>query len=67
MIELSSTEQETHAILKDLFLGNSWLLSALYSSPIYVESNLLWDNLSTVVGLHSLPRVMASDFNEMLK
>ena len=67
VIELSSTEQEIHAIVKDLSLGISWLLSALYSSPIYAKSNLLWDNLSTVVGLHSLPRVMASDFNEMLK
>lgn len=67
MIELSSTEQEIHAILKDLSLGNSWLLSALYSRTIYAKSNLLWDNLSIVVGLHSLPRVMAGDFNEMLK
>ena len=55
VIELSSTEQEIHAIVKDLSLGTSWLLLAIYVSPIYAERKLLRENISTVTGLHSLP------------
>ena len=55
VIELSSTEQEIHAIVKDLSLGTSWLLLAIYVSPIYAERKLLWENISTITGLHSLP------------
>jgi len=55
VIELSFTEQEIHAIVKDLSLDISWLLLAIYASPRYAERRLLWENLSTVAGLHSLP------------
>lgn len=43
-----------------------WLLSAIYASPRLVERRQLWDNLENVAGLHSLPWVIASDFNEVL-
>ena len=52
---LSSTEQEIHALVKDLSSNNSWLLSAIYASPRHIERHLLWDNLSMVAELHSLP------------
>ena len=55
VIELSSTEKEIHAIVKDLSLGTSWLLSAIYTSPRYAERKLLWENISIVARLHSLP------------
>lgn len=63
---LSSTEQEIHAVVKDLSWGTSWLLSAIYASPRYAKRKLLWENLTTVAGLYSMPWVMASDFNEVL-
>ena len=52
--------------MKDLYTNSSWLLSAIYASPRYVRRQLLWDNLSMVTGLHSLPWVIVGDFNEML-
>lgn len=66
VFELSSTEQEVHVIVKDLTLGYSWFLLAIYASPRYAERKLLWENLATVAGLHSMPWVMAGDFNEIL-
>lgn len=44
----------------------SWLLSAVYASPRFAERRLLWENLSSVVGLHSLSWVVIGDFNEVL-
>ncbi|KAK9983648.1 hypothetical protein SO802_033173 [Lithocarpus litseifolius] len=64
--ELSSTEQEIHVVVKDLSLNSSWLMSAVYASPRYVERRLLWDNLSKVAKLHTLPWIIAGDFNEVL-
>lgn len=63
---LSSTEQEIHAIVKDLSLNASWMLSAIYANPRYAEKRLLWDSLTTIVGLHFLPWVIMSDFNKIL-
>lgn len=64
--ELSSIEQEIHSMVMDLSSNSSWLLSAIYASPKYVERRFLWDNLSIVAGLHSLSWVIAGDFNEVL-
>ena len=64
--ELSSIEQKIHSMVTDLSFNSSWLLSAIYASPKYAERHFLWDNLSTVAGLHSLPWVIAGDFNEVL-
>lgn len=44
----------------------SWLLSAVYASPRFAKRRLLWENLSSVVGLHSLSWVVIGDFNEVL-
>ncbi|XP_030958322.1 uncharacterized protein LOC115980181 [Quercus lobata] len=63
---LSSTEQEIHAIVKDLSSNSSWLLSTVYASPRYAERRLLWDNLSRVAELHTLPWIIAGDFNKIL-
>lgn len=52
--ELSSTEQEIHAIVSSTS-NSPWLLSAIYASPRLAERRMLWDNLETVAGLHSLP------------
>ncbi|XP_065631297.1 uncharacterized protein LOC136068288 [Quercus suber] len=61
-----SKEQEIHSMVKDLSSNVSWHLSAINASPKYAERRLLWDNLSTVARLHSLPWVIAADFNEVL-
>ena len=53
-------------MVMDLSSNSSWLLSAIYASPKYVERRFLWDNLSIVAGLHSLSWVIAGDFNEVL-
>jgi len=66
VVRLSSTEQEIHAVVTPTYSNSSWLLSAVYASPRFVERRLLWENLITVYGLHSLPWVIAGDFNEVL-
>lgn len=64
--ELASTEQEIHVLVKVLSSNISWHFSAIYASPRYAERNLLWKNLSTVAASHSLPWILAGDFNEVL-
>ena len=64
--ELSTMEQEIHAIVKELSSNASWLTSAIYASPKYAERRLLWDNLSKVAELHALPWIITGDFNEVL-
>ncbi|XP_075660821.1 uncharacterized protein LOC142630676 [Castanea sativa] len=66
VVELSSTEQEIHAVVTPNHQDGSWLLSVVYSSPCFAKRRLLWENLSSVAGLHSLPWVVAGDFNEVL-
>ena len=53
-------------MVRDLSSNNSWLMSAIYTSPRYAERCLLWDNLSKVAELHTLPWIIAGDFNEVL-
>uniref|UniRef100_A0A2N9GX50 CCHC-type domain-containing protein n=1 Tax=Fagus sylvatica TaxID=28930 RepID=A0A2N9GX50_FAGSY len=62
---LCSTEQEIHTSVKVFGSNSSWLLSAIYASPRRSERRMLWQNLSTVAGLHSLPWVMVGDFNDI--
>lgn len=63
--ELSSTEQEIHSTVKILSSEYYWLLSAMYASPRIAERRMLWENLTTVSSLHSLPWILAEDFNEV--
>ena len=65
VIELSSTKQEMHAIILSTSKP-SWLLLAMYGSPRFAERRLLWDNPKLVAGHHSMPWVVAGDFNEVL-
>lgn len=65
LTELSSIEQEIHALVSST-TNSPWLLSAIYASPRFSKRRLLWDNLETVTGLHSLPWVIAGDFNKFL-
>lgn len=66
IFELSLSEQEIHTLLRDLSSKSSWLMSTIYASPRFVERRLMWDNLSQVAELHSLPWIIAGNFNEML-
>jgi hypothetical protein len=63
---LAATEQEIHAVVKVRSSNFSWLLSAIYASPRFLERKILWDNLSQVASLHNLPWLLAGDFNEVL-
>lgn len=65
LTELSSIKQEIHALVSST-TNSPWLLSAIYASPRLSKRRLLWDNLETVTGLHSLPWVIAGDFNKFL-
>ncbi|KAL0001244.1 hypothetical protein SO802_015025 [Lithocarpus litseifolius] len=65
VIELSSTEQEIHAIISSTSKP-SRLLFVVYGSPRFAKIHLLWDNLKSVAGLHSMPWVIEGDFNEVL-
>lgn len=63
--ELASMEQEIHVVVSSL-THPPWLLSAIYASLRFAERCLLWENLEVVAGLHSMPWVIAGDFNEVL-
>ena len=64
--QLSSTEHEIHAMVTPSYSNSSCLLSAVYASSMLAERRLLWENLIVVFELHSLPWVIAGDFNEVL-
>ena len=63
---LCSTEQEIHVSVKVRDSNSTWLLSAIYASPRRSERRVLWNNLSVIAALHSLPWVMVGDFNDIL-
>lgn len=63
---LTSTEQEIHAIVKVNSSNLNWLFSAIYASPRFRERCLLWNNLSNVAQARNLPWIIGGDFNEML-
>ena len=63
---LAKTEQEIHVTIKVRSSNLSWLFSAIYASPRFAERSILWNNLINVAELHSMPWVIAGDFNEPL-
>ena len=63
---LTSNEQEIHAIVKVNSSNLSWLFSAIYASPRFRERCLLWNNLSNVAQAHNLLWIIGGDFNELL-
>ncbi|XP_030925662.1 uncharacterized protein LOC115952618 [Quercus lobata] len=63
---MEKTEQEIHVTIKVRNSNLSWLFSAIYASPRFAERSILWNNLITVAELHSMPWVIARDFNEPL-
>lgn len=64
--ELSTMEQEIHTVVTPRHSNTQWLLSAVYAGPRYAERRLLWENLESVASLHSLPWIIAGDFNDVL-
>ena len=66
MAFLSKTKQEIHVAVKVRSLDFDWLFSAIYASPRLAERRILWENLSKVAEFHTLPWVIAGDFNEPL-
>ena len=63
---MEKIEQEIHVTIKVRTSNLSWLFSAIYASPRFAERSVLWNNLINVVELHSMPWVIAGDFNESL-
>ena len=63
---LAKTKQEIHVTIKVRASNLSWLFSAIYASPRFVKRSILWNNLIHTVELHSMPWVIAGNFNEPL-
>ena len=63
---LAKTKQEIHVTVKVRASNLSWLFSAIYASLRFAERTILWNNLMHTVELHSMPWVIAGDFNEPL-
>ena len=63
---LATTEQEIHAVIKVISSNSDWLFTAVYASPRSAERQILWNNLNKAADLHSMPWVLAGDFNEPL-
>ena len=66
VIMLAATKQEIHATIKVCNSDLTWLISSIYSSPRLAERKILWENLSQVALLHTLPWLLLGDFNEIL-
>ncbi|XP_050242398.1 uncharacterized protein LOC126691394 [Quercus robur] len=63
---LASTEQEIHAIIWVRSQSLSWIISAIYASPKFIERCMLWENLKLIATLHDLPWALMGDFNEVI-
>lgn len=63
---LSTTEQEIHALIRVNSSSLTWLISAIYASPIFVERCILWNNLRIIASRHNLPWLALGDFNDVL-
>ena len=63
---LASTEQEIHAIIRVRSQSLTWIISAIYASPRFVERCMLWENLKLIATLHDLPWALMGDFNEVI-
>ena len=63
---LATTEQEIHAVIKVISSNFDWLFTAMYASPRSAERQILWNNLNKAADLHSMPWILAGDFNEPL-
>ena len=63
---LAATEKEIHAIIRVRSQSLSWIISAIYASPKFVERCVLWENLKLIAILHDLPCALMGDFNEVI-
>ena len=60
------TEQEIHATIKVISSNSDSLFTVVYASPRSAERQILWNNVNKAADLHSMPWVLAGDFNEPL-
>ncbi|CAN0854236.1 hypothetical protein LINGRAHAP2_LOCUS5868 [Linum grandiflorum] len=44
---------------------SEWLLSAVYASPIIINRQILWDQLTELASVTSIPWALIGDFNEL--
>ena len=63
---LASTEQEIHAIIRVRSQSLSWIISAIYASPRFVERCMLWENLKLIATLHGLPWAIKGNLMRLL-
>jgi exonuclease III len=63
---LSMNPQVIHASVQVSSSKAFWLFSAVYASPSFDSWLELWDHLAAFADTHSLPWVVAGDFNEIL-
>jgi hypothetical protein len=63
---ISINQQVIHAVVQVSSSSPSWLFSTVYASPLHASRVLLWDHLTSFANSHSLPWMVAGDFNEIL-
>ena len=63
---LSINHQVIHASVQVSSSPSPWLFSAVYASPLHASRLRLWDHLKSFANSHSLPWMIAGDFNEIL-
>uniref|UniRef100_A0A2N9HWM2 CCHC-type domain-containing protein n=1 Tax=Fagus sylvatica TaxID=28930 RepID=A0A2N9HWM2_FAGSY len=63
---LTVMNQVIHASVQVNSSNSSWLFSAIYASPSFESYLELWDHLASFAATHSLPWLVAGDFNEIL-
>ena len=63
---LSTTKQEVNALIRVNSSSLTWLISAIYASPIFVEKCILCNNLRIIASRHNLPWLALGDFNDVL-
>uniref|UniRef100_A0A2N9FQ21 Reverse transcriptase domain-containing protein n=1 Tax=Fagus sylvatica TaxID=28930 RepID=A0A2N9FQ21_FAGSY len=63
---LSVSTQVIHASVQVNSSSTLWLFSAIYASTSFDSRLELWDHLANFSGTHSLPWMVAGDFNDIL-
>ncbi|KAK9291995.1 hypothetical protein L1049_019947 [Liquidambar formosana] len=60
---LATSSQAIHVLISHA--NRDWIFSGLYASPNPQSRELLWDSLVQISATHSLPWILAGDFNQI--
>lgn len=64
--DITTTNQEIHAMVKVHLTKVSWLFSVIYTSNFRLHRHTLWDNLRAIKDNYTGMWLVGGDFNEIM-